>query len=88
MAKKDKIDLKTPDAFHTTSDKIFVWIEEHAQTVILTVAGGVVLSLIYIGFNFVGQRREARAAEAIYQPEDALKKSRDRGPRGARRRNH
>ena len=74
MAKKDKLDLKTPDVFHTTSDKIFIWIEEHARTVISVVAAGVVLSLVIIGVNYFAQRREAKAAEAIYQPEDALKK--------------
>ena len=76
MAKKiDKIDLKTPDAFHTTSDKIFVWIEEHAKTVVSVVGVIVALSLIYIAVNFVSQRREARAAETIYQAEGALKKA-------------
>lgn len=74
MAKKEKIDLKTPDVFHTTSDKVFHWIERHAQTVGLVVAAAVVLSLGWIGYGFIDARRESAAAEALFGPETALKK--------------
>ena len=74
MSKKDKIDLKTPDAFHTTSDKLFHWIERHAQTVGLIVAGVIVLSLGWVGYGYFDSRRESAAAEALFAPETALRK--------------
>lgn len=74
-SKIDKEMLKNPDVFISTSDHIFNYIEHHFKTAVAIVGIAVVASLAYVGYNYMQAAKEQRAAEALYQPEAALKKA-------------
>lgn len=71
----DKKELKGPDAFISLNERIFAWIEDHAQTVGLAVALAIVLSLGWVGYSYVRSLGEAKAANALAAPEAELKKA-------------
>jgi TolA-binding protein len=72
--KIDKDDLKGPDAFVTFSDIVFNYVEKHFTSFISIVAVIVVVAIGYEGVNFLNSLREQKAAEALFVPEDSLKK--------------
>lgn len=66
-------ELKAPDAFVLTSEKVFTWIEHNARWIGIVIGVVVVLSLGWIGYGFWESSRELKAAEAIYKAEAELK---------------
>lgn len=70
----DKKELKGPDAFVSTSDKVFLWIERHAKTAALVAVAVAVVAVGWIVYGYVQAANERKAADALYGPEAALKK--------------
>jgi predicted negative regulator of RcsB-dependent stress response len=73
-AKMDKEMLKNTDIFISTSDKIFEFIERHFKTFTAILCLILVIAIGYVGYGYVLSSQERHAAEALYQPEAALKK--------------
>lgn len=76
MSKKiDKEDLKGPDVFVGTSDRVFAWVEKKAK-VLVSIAVAVVVAVAgYMVVSYVQSVKEVSAAEALYVPEAELKKA-------------
>lgn len=74
-SKIDKDMLKNPDIFVSTSDKIFEYAEKHFKTVATIFVLVVVAGVGYVAYGYVVASQEQKAAEALYLPEAALKKS-------------
>ncbi len=75
MSSKEKIDVKSPDAFLSISEKVFVWLEKHAKLALTIVAGALGCAVIYVGYGYFKEQREANAAEALYRSEAGLRKA-------------
>lgn len=74
-SKIDKDMLKNPDIFVSTSDKIFEYVEKHFKTVATLFGLVVVAGVGYVAYGYIVAAKEQKAAEALYLPEAALKKS-------------
>ncbi len=74
-SKIDKDALKTPDMFLSTSDKIFNFVEQHFKTFLTVVVAALVAGGAYVGMGYLQTRKELKAAEALYVPEAALRKT-------------
>lgn len=76
MSKKiAKEELKGPDVFVSTSDKVFNFVEHHFKT-FLTVVGIVLVgAVVYVASGYINAMKEQKAAEALYAPEAELKKA-------------
>lgn len=75
---KDKLtkeDIKGPDLFMSTSEKMFKWIEQNSKLLaaVLTVVAVVALGLT--GFRYYSEAQERKAAEALFKPETALRET-------------
>lgn len=76
MSKRiDKHELKGPDMFVSTSDKVMTFIEHHSKTFLSIILVVAVAAIGYTTKNYLEARHEQKAAEALYAPEAALKKA-------------
>lgn len=73
--KIDPNQLKNPDLFVSTSDKIFNYIERHFKAAVALLVLLVVSGVGYVGFGYWKAATEQKAADAIYQPEAGLRKA-------------
>ena len=73
--KIDLDELKSPDLLHSTSDLVFAFIERHFKVVLGLFALVVVMAVGYVVYGYIAGARENKAAEALYQPEAALKRA-------------
>lgn len=71
--KIDKEELKAPDAFVSTTEKFFKWIEDHFQLIGMLLGAVLVVSLSWIGFNYYESKKEQQAADLIYAAEAELR---------------
>lgn len=80
MSKREKIskELKGPDAFVSTSDRVFAWIEQHARSISLLCAVVLIGAVGYTANNWWNHRQEEKAAEKLYGPENELKKAEEK----------
>lgn len=80
MSKREKIskELKGPDAFVTTSDHVFAWIEKHSGLIGTICAVALIGAVGYTGNNWWNHHQEEKASEALYAPENALKKAEEK----------
>lgn len=69
----DKAELKGPDVFVSTTDKIFHWIEHNFAMIGLLIGLGLVGSLGWLGYSYYDSSREQKAAGNIYSAEAELK---------------
>jgi predicted negative regulator of RcsB-dependent stress response len=76
--KLDKKDVKAPDAFHTFSERIFHWAEKHSKAIAGIFAVALVLALGYVGFHYMTQQKEQKAAQALYKPAGAIERAEER----------
>jgi predicted negative regulator of RcsB-dependent stress response len=73
--KLDKHDVKAPDAFVSTSDKIFTFIEHHMKTILALVLLVVIAVGADMALTYFKNAHEEKAAEALYGPEAELRKA-------------
>lgn len=80
MSKKkiDKDDLKAPDAFVSTSDRVFAFIEAHAKTILGAVLTVAVLGIGYVAYGYIRGSQETKASEALFGPEAELRRAEER----------
>jgi TolA-binding protein len=76
--KIDKETLKGPDVFISTSEHMLAWIEKHARLFVTLVLVVIVSSVSYVGYGFWRASQEESASNAIYAPENELKKAEER----------
>lgn len=67
--------LKQPDAFVSTSERVFQWLQKHGQLLGLAVGAAAVLAVGWTVYGYWQASAEAKAAEALYAPEADLKKA-------------
>lgn len=73
MNHKIEKELKAPDAFVSTSDKLFTMVEHHARSIGLFFMAILIVSTGWIGYGWIQSSRELSAADAIYKAEADLK---------------
>lgn len=80
MSKREKIskELKGPDAFVSTSDHVFAWIEKHSGSIGTLCAVALIAAVGYTGNNWWSHHQEEKASEALYPSENALKKAEEK----------
>lgn len=72
-SKDNKIDVRTPDAFHTFSERLFHWIEQYARAIGAVFALAIVFAIGWVAFGHYRDSVEKKASEAIARPENELK---------------
>ncbi|MCC7404852.1 MAG: hypothetical protein IT288_10690 [Bdellovibrionales bacterium] len=78
MSKKlTKEDIKGPDAFIATSDKLGRWIEKHKVTVFGTLSAALLIGAGLVGWEQWTLYRERSAQNALYAIEAKVKKKQD-----------
>ena len=75
--KLDKKELKSPDAFQAAGSEAQSWIQKHEKTVVMGVAGAMVLGLGAGLVNWVGTRTDEKAARRLGEAVRPLERSVD-----------
>lgn len=79
MSKKlDKTDVKGPDMFVSTSDRIFAWVEQNARPIAVILLVVALASLAAVGYGYWKDSRELQAANALFGPEAELKNAEEK----------
>jgi predicted negative regulator of RcsB-dependent stress response len=73
--KLSKKDIKGPDMFVSTSDKIFGWMEDHIGAIIAVLLVVAVVALGGVGYRYWVDAQESKAAEALFKPETELRET-------------
>ncbi len=74
MKKAEVQNLKSPDFFVSTSDKLFNFIEHHFKVVVSLVGLVLIVSVSMVSYTYIKSSQEQKAAEALYAPEASLRK--------------
>lgn len=76
--KLDKKDIKGPDVFVSFSDHVFAWIEKHSKSIGGLFAVAFILAVGYVGYHYVSEQKEMKAAQALAKPMSAIEKAEDK----------
>ncbi len=78
MAKKiSKEELRTPDAFHKTMEQGYSFTTRYGKQLSALVIIGLVIAIGAVVMNFLKERKENSAVQALYQPQSEYKRLQD-----------
>jgi predicted negative regulator of RcsB-dependent stress response len=80
LSKRERIskELKGPDAFVSTSDMILTWMEKHSRSIGTVCALALIVAVGFTVNSWWNRHQETKAAEALYAPEEQLKKAEEK----------
>ena len=67
-------EAKSKDAFIVFSDRVIHFVEKHSVAFIVGVGGVTAISLAYVGWDWLSEKQQKAAFQALYQTEGQLKR--------------